>query len=352
MHTKVRTDDTLLGATGKSTKRSRAAVALLAVFIIVYSLLTLAPFYVLLVRSFVPTSQATTLWLWIPPAQQPSLESRLSDYSSQFNLDLRRFKQDFGITGYLDPSLTLRQVAEARGIDPGRFEEYFRPYLNYSGWMLALSGGKYLRSLLATVVVVTLSIVVSSFLSAATGSVLARFTRRWHVVVYNLYLLEAIIPPILIILPLYLLMTRLLGLRDSYLSLILLNIKGGALPTVLFCSYIATIPNEMRESVYIDGGNRPTYFFRVLLPLCKTVIASHMAIRLPRFWNELLTGLVFLSPERYTVVPLISSIAGRYTTNYQAIYAALALSVLPLVGMYLAFHKLFIRAQMAGAIKG
>jgi len=62
-------------------------------------------------------------------------------------------------------------------------------------------------------------------------------------------------------------------------------------------------------------------------------------------------GLLFLKKSNYTLAPYLQNIQGTYTTNYQAMYAALLVSLIPILIFYLVFNKIFLRAQLSGAIK-
>jgi ABC-type glycerol-3-phosphate transport system permease component len=143
-----------------------------------------------------------------------------------------------------------------------------------------------------------------------------------------------------------------LGMQDSYLPIILLHAKGGALSTMVFTSYIATIPRELRESVYMDGGKHYHYFFHVILPLMGTPFAVFASIAMPWFWNDLLHGLLFLRPENYTLPAFVAAIGGSQGRNFEAVYSGVLLSLVPILVVYLVFQKMFIRSAMAGAVKG
>ncbi|MCK4514647.1 MAG: carbohydrate ABC transporter permease [Spirochaetaceae bacterium] len=272
--------------------------------------------------------------------------------ATYYSMDLRKFKETLGIKGYISPNSTFNEIAEEHGIPRERILAHMNPLVRFNGWVTILTDRRFVRSIVATALLTVSSVFVGGFLGVATGSVLARFRKRWHQWVYNLYMLQMIIPPIMIIVPVYIILARMVGLRDSYWALFLLFIKGGAISTLIFTSYLSTIPGELKESVDIDGGNRFHYFFYVLFPLARVPFASYMAIHFPVFWNELLHGLLFLSPEKYTLVPLINAFQGTFTTNYQAIYAGLAISVIPILIVYLVFQNLFVRSALAGAIKG
>ncbi len=328
-------------------RSSPALVPLLAL----YCLLTLAPFYALVVRAFTPTVESTTFHLWLPERRPLSMNARLGDLATIYSIDARAFRREMGIKGYVDPQLTLAQLAEKYDVAPERIRDWLEPRVQYNGILSVMEAG-FLRSLLATVLVTGVSVLVGGLLGIMTGTALAGLRRSRHLFTYNLYMLNMIIPPMMVILPQYLIMTRILGLDDSYLSVILIHIKGGALSTMVFTSYIATIPKELKESVQMDGGRHYHYFLYVLLPLMGTPFAVFASIAMPWMWNDLLHPLVFLSPAKYTLPAFIAAIGGTYTTNYEAIFSGLLLSLIPILLIYLVFQRMFVRSAMAGAVKG
>ncbi len=332
--------------------KKRLVQYLIAVILIVYSIVTIIPFYFVAIRTFVPTSESMELHLWVPPAKEFDMNARFGDMAVFYNLDIKRFKKDMSIKGYIDSQLTINEIADNFNIPKEKLKNYFQPFYLYNGWYVILTGGKFLKSLFSTVWIVIVSIILGALLSMATGSVLARFRKKWHLVAYNLYMLSIIIPTVMIMLPLYIIVVKFLHLDNNYLSIILLNIQGGAFAIMLFTNFIAGIPLELKESVEMDGGNRLHYFFRILIPLSKVAIATYVAIRIPSCWNDLIHGFLFLKPEKYTLVPMLSIFSGTYTTNYQAICAGLILSITPLTILYLCFQKLFVKSMISGAIKG
>lgn len=329
----------------------RLSNLLLVLVLAGYCVVTLLPFYVLVVRSFTPTLDATELHLVPPERRALSVEARIGNLATINDVDLARFQAEFSITGYMSPQLTLAQIAERYDVPLDDIVDYLEPLVQYNGIYTVLGRG-YLTSLFGTVFVAASAVLIGGFLGIMTGTALAGFRRRWQLAVYNLYLLNMIIPPMMVILPQYLIMTRILGLTDSYWAIILLHIKGGALSTMVFTSYIATIPKELRESVSMDGGKHYHYFFHVILPLMGTPFAVFASITLPWYWNDLLHGLLFLSPERYTLPAFIASIGGNYGTNYEAVFSGVLLSLVPILAVYLIFQKMFVRSAMAGAVKG
>lgn len=333
-------------------------------FMVLYAVITLFPFYVLLIRTFVSTKESTTLHLWIPKNDDVSLDAQVGNLSVNFNLDLRQVKSDLGIKGYVNPRATLREVAVAQNIPEATIEKYFRGFGTYNGWITLLGKPDFWLALGRTLLTTAVGMVGLCFLSLLTGYALAGLKRRDQMFVYNLYLMQMVIPTVLIIIPQFLLVQWLMALipgadrpglarsATQLLALVLIFVKGGALSTMIFTSSITQMPTELEESSQIDGATRLQFFFRVLLPLMRVPIATVAVIMLPVFWNAFFEPYVYLDNTNMTVLPLIASYGGTYSTNFQIIYTGVFVSVMPLLLVYLLLRKLFIRSVMAGAIKG
>lgn len=341
----------------------RAGVTL---FLITYSAVTVFPFYVLFVRTFVSTKDATDLHLWIPPATEVSLDAGIGNLSVFYNLDIKKLKADLGIpqTAYIRPQTTLAQISEKYDIPPEKIRRYLAPFATFNGWIVLFSSGRIVPALVRTIIVSVASLVGLNALSICTGYALAGLRRRDQMFIYNLYLLQMVIPPMLVLLPQYLLVQSILKLvpgtgvagftrnASQIVVVILLVVKGGALSTMIFTSFIGAIPRELEECSEIDGANRLQYLIHILLPLLKVPIASLTVIELPVIWNEFLAPYVYLDPANQTLIPMIQSFSGQYTTNYQIVFTAAFVSILPLAAVYLVFRRFFIRGLLAGAIKG
>lgn len=332
----------------------------------VYGVLTLLPFYFLLMRTFVPTSQSTELHLWIPEQEPVNLDAQIGNLSVFFNLDLLKFKSDFDIPklDYLAPRSTLRDISETYGIDEEALRSYFAPYGVFNGWINLLGSGAFWGAVVRTLAVTALSLLALNLLSACTGVGLAGLRRKDQMLWYNLYLLKAIIPTMLVILPQFLVVKWLLELVPAYtrpgpvhdlgqlLVVVLLWARGGALPAMIMTAAVEAIPHELGEAAEVDGANPLQFFWHIQLPLLRVPMASLTVIFLPLVWNDFLQPYVYLDRANTTLLPLIQNLSGQYTSNYQITYTSVFLSVVPLVIAYLIFRRWFIQGALAGAVKG
>ncbi len=337
--------------TRRALRKRKALRSIITIFLIGYTVLTIIPFYFLFVRAFVATKDSTELHLWIPEAEEFNMNYKYGNMATYFNLDLEEFKQEMGLKGYINPNLSLEKLSEKYDIPQKKFEDYLKNFIRFNGFITIWKAG-FLRAFLNTMLITVGTIGLGSLLTIMTCSVLAKFRKKWHQRLYNLYIFSMIIPGAVILLPQYTIISKYLGLYDNYLSLILLGAQGGAIPIMIFTAAIASIPDELLESVEMDGGSRITYFWKILLPNMKTPFASYVAIILPNVWNNVLNGMLYLKQDHQPITALISSLNGTFTTNYQAMYSGLLISIVPILIIYLVFQKLFVQSSMTGAVKG
>ena len=336
------------------------------VVMVVYSIITIFPFYVLFIRSFVPTKESTELHLWIPKADKVDLDAQVGNLAVFYDLDLTDMKVALGIppTDFLMARTTLRQIAEQYNIPEEEIESFFSGFYTYNGWITILSGGDFTFALLRTLLITLVSLIGLTILSVFTGYGLAGLRRRDQQIVYNIYLLQMVIPAMLILLPQFLMLQWFFKLFPGFeapgytrwglqlSSIVLINIKGTALSIMIFTAFISAIPRELEDSAMIDGASRWQYVRYILFPLLKVPIVSLIVIQLPLIYNQFLEPFVYLDPNNSTLLPFIQSTVGQFSTNFQVIYAAIFASIVPLVFVYLVFRRFFIEGAMAGSIKG
>ncbi len=351
--------------------RKKLLRVIASIIMVSYSLLTIFPFYALFVRSFVSTKDSAELHLWIPDPDDVSLDAEVGNLAVFYNLDLTGLKDAMGIpnTDFLMARTTLREVSEQYNIPEQDIVDFFDGFYAKNGWITLLQGRlqgtTFWAALGRTLLVASASIALLIILSIFTGYGLAGLKRRDQMFVYNLYLLQMVIPIMLIILPQYQLLQWFFQLFPGFTSqgsltrstlqltsLILINIKGTALSTMIFTSAISSLPKELEDSAMIDGASRLHYIRYILLPLLKVPIISLVVIQLPLFYNQFLEPYVYLDPGNSTLLPFIQNTVGQFSTNFQVIYSGIFASIVPLVIVYILFRSYFVEGVMAGAIKG
>jgi multiple sugar transport system permease protein/cellobiose transport system permease protein len=113
------------------------------------------------------------------------------------------------------------------------------------------------------------------------------------------------------------------------------------------------VPNEIIESARIDGYPEPYIYFRIVLPLIKPGIATVCTLIFLWSWNSYMLPLIAISnPKWYTIPLFIKSIGADYLDDYGARMAALSLAIFPVLILFAACSRTFIKGITEGAVKG
>jgi multiple sugar transport system permease protein len=208
--------------------------------------------------------------------------------------------------------------------------------------------------LLNSVVVTALSVTLALIAGALGAYAIARFRlvfglERW--VGLSLLTLR-IVPPVVILIPVYLLMLR-LGLLDTWLGLILtytaLNIT--------FCvwmmeSFFREIPVDLEEAAMVDGDSRFTAFRRIVLPLAAPGMVATAIFAVIVTFNEFLFALALTATPRAMTMPRgTATLIGRIDTDWASMSAAGVVGALPIVIFALLVQRHLVRGLTLGAVK-
>jgi multiple sugar transport system permease protein len=111
---------------------------------------------------------------------------------------------------------------------------------------------------------------------------------------------------------------------------------------------------EIIQSARIDGAGEFLIFNKIALPIMKPAIATQAIFSFVTSWNNLFTPLILLTnQDKYTLPIMVSLLRGDiYKTEYGAVYMGLALTVLPLIIVYLLLSKYIIAGVALGGVKG
>ncbi|CAM4124041.1 carbohydrate ABC transporter permease [Paenibacillus alkaliterrae] len=204
-----------------------------------------------------------------------------------------------------------------------------------------------------SVIVTIVSLVLSLVIGALAAYVLSRFQFRFKLFFMGLFLLGMLIPIHSTLVPLFILMNK-VHLLNTYWALILPYVAF-ELPIAIFITqaYMNTFPKDIEEAAAIDGTGYWGIFARIMLPLSLPALSTVAILAFLRFWNEFSFALVFISKPALKTLPLsLSMFATGYMTDYKLTMAALSLSVIPTIIVYLIFQKHIMQGMVAGAVKG
>ncbi len=186
----------------------------------------------------------------------------------------------------------------------------------------------------------------------SSGYALSKFHYKSSRFVSLLYTLGLLITVHSVIVPLFIMETK-LGLSNTRLGVILPYIAFG-LPFQVFLatSYIKGIPDAMQESAIIDGADFIQIFLRIIIPVATPIISTMFIYTFLGNWNEFILVLTLTSDLTVRSLPVgINSFAGGMSRDYGLQFAALVIGTVPMIIFYLIFKDKIAQGFAAGALK-
>jgi raffinose/stachyose/melibiose transport system permease protein len=208
------------------------------------------------------------------------------------------------------------------------------------------------QAMVGSAIITTGSVIGLIVIGSLCAYALARRPSRLSASLYALVVMGIILPFQLAIIPIYVVM-RHLHLTGTYPGMILLYI-GLLMPftVFLYTGFIRALPKEYEEAAQVDGAGLLRTYMRVVFPLLAPVTGTVAILAGVFIWNDFFTPLIFLSGTGKTTLPLaIYSFVGEYASQWNLVMAAVAISVAPILVLYLAAQRHMIRG-FAGGIRG
>ena len=205
----------------------------------------------------------------------------------------------------------------------------FQNYVN--AWISVPFATGYVNSAIVTVTVVLANLLTCSMAAYA----FARIEFPFRHVLFILFLATLMVPEQVTIIPLYIIIEN-LGWIDTLLSLIIPYALFNAFGVFLLRQFIRGLPLDLEEAAIVDGANRWTIYWRIIMPLIRPALAAFGIFTFLFQWNNFFRPLIFLnSIENYTVPLAINFFRGQYATDFALLMAGSAISIVPVLIVYI-----------------
>ncbi|PYI68143.1 ABC transporter permease [Arthrobacter livingstonensis] len=223
------------------------------------------------------------------------------------------------------------------------------PTLENYRMVLANDFGRYFLNSVIVTVGSTVPAVAFSFMASFA---IVRGRGKFLKGVNALFLMGLAIPLQATIIPVYLLIIK-MHLYDSLLALVLPSIAFAIPLTVLILSnFIRDVPNELFESMRLDGCSEWQTMWRLALPLTKPAIVTVAIYNGLGVWNGFLLPLILTQSPELRVLPLaLWSFQGQYSVNIPAVLASVVLTTLPILVLYILGRRQLLSGLTAGFSK-
>jgi N-acetylglucosamine transport system permease protein len=229
--------------------------------------------------------------------------------------------------------------------------------LRFDNWSRAWTEANIGRYFLNTAVVVSGALVLTMLLGSMAAYVLARYPIRFGRVIYFLFVGGMMFPVFLALVPLFFVVKN-LGLLSTHLGLILVYTAYSLPFTVFFLTaFFRTLPTDVAEAAMVDGCSHWGLFFRIMLPMARPGLISVGIFNLLGHWNQYVLPIVLMQGEgaqrKWVLTQGLTALTINqgYAGDYGALFAGMAIAMLPVLILYLAFQRQVQSGLTAGQLK-
>lgn len=226
--------------------------------------------------------------------------------------------------------------------------------LNLDNYVKAFEEANLLTYLKNTVINTSATLAVDLVLITCLGYAFSKLKMKFKKFFYYMILINMLIPTPIILLPMYLQVVN-LGIQNTLAAIVFPYYQGFApLGLILIKNYMDNIPDEIIESAKMDGCGTYRILWSIMVPLVKPMLVTLAILGGMNAWNEYMWALVSISDtSKYTLSVGIAVIRDKIATiGYTPVFAALTVSAMVFVVIYLFAQKTFVRSITAGAVKG
>ncbi len=203
--------------------------------------------------------------------------------------------------------------------------------------------------------IVCLGAVVGNVIACSMAAyAFARLRFKFKALWFALMLGTIMLPYNVIVVPQYILFKG-LGWVNSFLPLIVPKfLATDAFFIFLLIQFIRGIPRDLDDAAKIDGCNHLTMYLRIILPLAAPALATTAIFTFIWTWSDFFTQLIFLNDQSVYTVPvaLRTFLDSSGVSSYGQLFAMSVLSLIPILGFFIAFQRLLIEGVATSGIKG
>ena len=221
---------------------------------------------------------------------------------------------------------------------------------NYAdAWRIAGMGDRFFNSALIT----TTALVILVAVATPCAYAVARLRFPGRAVVLAVIVAALLVPPQVMAIPLFM-VARDLGLINTRFGIAIIY-AATAMPLSVFIlrSFFLSLPSDLEDAARVDGASWPIILLRIMLPLARPGVALILIFGFIEIWNDFFLAFLLLRQPAVQTIPLgLVAFFQQYDSLWNLYFAALMITTLPVIAVFVVMQRQFIAGLTAGAVKG
>ena len=224
--------------------------------------------------------------------------------------------------------------------------------INLSAYADVLARKPVFRWMFNSIVIAVGSIAISLTVSIMAGYSLSRFRTRAQQSAGVVLLVSKMLPSTLIVIPFFVMFSS-FKLINSPLALMLANASVGVpFATWMMKSFFDSIPRELEEAAMVDGCTQTSALIRVILPLARPGVSAAAIYLAIVTWSDLVFARTLMQDSNMWTLPVgLSSFVGEYQVEWANLMAVGAISLVPVVVLFLILEPFLVSGLTSGGVK-
>ena len=235
--------------------------------------------------------------------------------------------------------------------------------LTLDNYVTAWSRAELPKYFFNTAVIVIPAVIIVLFLASMMAFVVSRFTFRFNVALLLLFTAANLLPPQVIITPLYRMYLALPlfaplsdnGLfYDQYFGIMVIHVAFQlGFCTFVLSNYMRTLPRELTEAAIVDGASVWRIYSGIILPLTRPALAALATLQVTWMYNDFFWALILMrTGSKYPITSGLNNLQGQFFTDNNLVAAGSILVALPTLIVFVVLQKQFVRGLTLGSTKG
>lgn len=222
---------------------------------------------------------------------------------------------------------------------------------NLENFVTAFVKGDMVQGLINTAFILVVSLAGTILVGTMTAYAIDRFNFRGKKIVVGLFLIATLVPGVTTQVATFQIVNN-LGLFNTLAAPIVLFLGTDIVSIYIFVQFMSSIPKSLDEAAMLDGANRWTIYWRVVLPLLKPAIATVVIIRGIAIYNEFYIPFLYMpSAKLGTISTALFRFKGPFGAQWEVIAAGTILVIIPTLILFLFLQKYIYNGFISGATK-
>lgn len=249
------------------------------------------------------------------------------------------------ITVFFGSFKTYDEFVNTPGIMPPK------TLFNLENYKEAFIQGKMLRGFSNTFILVILAVGGSVIIGSMVAYVLDRFKFKYKKVILAMYLLVSIVPLEISQVSTFKVVNA-VGLYNTRLAPVIIYLGADVLMIYIYLQIFEKIPKELDKAAILEGASYFQIYRKVLFPLLKPATGTVCILKMIAIYNDFYISYLYMPNEKlHTVSTTLYRFMGPNQTQWQMISAAMIISMIPMIILFLALQKYIYQGITAGSIR-